>query len=548
MVYGLGNYGWTALKCGYPVAGISSFNHVARHHIRLFRRFRRKPRLRGEALALRHECFLPWHRSWFCRKSLDGGGRKAIFIENHMPLPKPIGRQKEVLYLPAEGHVAVLGTAGSGKTTLAILRSAYLANPETDHSGKTLLVTFNRALVTYLRHLASSELKNVTVENYHKFARGYLNSRGKMGWNTVASPDQRITYISAAIAKVSATHADHPLFSKPPEFIAEEIRWISQQGIQTIEEYRSAPTDLPCDLPLATTLSLLWSVREEYRHERENDGKLYDWDDLAVSVRNEFIADTGKRHYRHVIIDEGQDFSPAMIQSLARAVPANGSVTFFGDVAQQIYGARVSWRSAGLDLHGGPWLFQENYRNTKQIADLALALTKMPFYAGTADLVAPAAPKAAGPPPSFVTFSNAKREDRFVVEQAIQQSQAGSVAILTTDHEMRRHFSSLFKAGTFTELTNDMTTWKSSSGLSIGTYHAAKGLEFDSVILPRLNSSQLPSPDDVSAFGEQRAFADAGRLLYVGITRARQGLILSCSGPQTPLLPVESHLLHRVSL
>jgi DNA helicase IV len=30
-----------------------------------------------------------------------------------------------VLCLPAKGHFVVLGTAGSGKTTLAILRSAY---------------------------------------------------------------------------------------------------------------------------------------------------------------------------------------------------------------------------------------------------------------------------------------------------------------------------------------------------------------------------------------------------------------------------------------
>ncbi len=466
-----------------------------------------------------------------------------------MPLPTPIGRQKEVLYLPAKGHVAVLGTAGSGKTTLAILRSAYLADHATDHSGRTLLVTFNRALVTYLSHLASRVLSNVIVENYHKFARGYLNSRGKMGgYGSVASPDERANYINTAIAKLAAAHASHPFFSQSAEFVAEEIRWISQQGIQTFDHYRAAPPTLPPGLPIQTTLPILWQIRDEYRAERGNHGKLYDWDDIAIAVRDEFAADSRARHYQHVVIDEGQDFSPVMIQSLVSAVPVGGSVTFFGDVAQQIYGSRVSWRSAGLTLKGEPWLFKENYRNTKQIADLALALTKMPFYSGAADLVAPTSPKAAGPLPSLVTLSTDAAEDKFVAEQAVQLSGAGSVAILTTDHETRRHFNSLFKAGTFTELTNDMVIWKSSAGLSIGTYHSAKGLEFDSVILPRLGAGRMPTPDSIVAFGEDRAQADAGRLLYVGITRARQGLILSCSGPHTPLLPSSPQLLQRVSL
>src|SRR5687767_868311 len=137
-----------------------------------------------------------------------------------MPLPKPIGRQKEVLYLPASGHVAVLGTAGSGKTTLAILRSAYLAHPSTDHSGPTLLVTFNRGLVTYLKHLASSELAQVTVQHYHRFARGYLESVGKMRRNVIAGPEEREAYINAAIAKVVASSLGHPLFAKSSKFIA----------------------------------------------------------------------------------------------------------------------------------------------------------------------------------------------------------------------------------------------------------------------------------------------------------------------------------------
>ena len=87
-------------------------------------------------------------------------------------LPPPIGKQREVLYLPAKGHTVVLGTAGSGKTTLAILRALHLADPTTDHGGSTLLLTFNRCLVTYMRHLAPLLPAGLEVTNYHRFARG----------------------------------------------------------------------------------------------------------------------------------------------------------------------------------------------------------------------------------------------------------------------------------------------------------------------------------------------------------------------------------------
>jgi superfamily I DNA/RNA helicase len=117
-----------------------------------------------------------------------------------MALPVPIGRQKEVLYLPTSGHFIVLGTAGSGKTTLAILRSTYLADPETDHYGKTLLVTFNRALVAYLKHVQERRLRDVKVENYHTFARGYLRARHKMPINAIlADPDQRKVLITICV-------------------------------------------------------------------------------------------------------------------------------------------------------------------------------------------------------------------------------------------------------------------------------------------------------------------------------------------------------------
>ena len=114
----------------------------------------------------------------------------------------------------------------------------------------------------------------------------------------------------------------------------------------------------------------------------------YDWDDIAHVVEQILTEDQTVRYYRHVVIDEGEDFTPAMLRSLALAIPSDGSLTFFGDMAQQICGNRISWRMAGLHP-AQPWEFQETYSNTRQIAALCLALTKTDAFKGTVNIVLP---------------------------------------------------------------------------------------------------------------------------------------------------------------
>ena len=430
----------------------------------------------------------------------------------------------------------VLGTAGSGKTTLAILRTLYLSDPSTDHGGRTLLVTFNRCLVTYMEHLAGTIQQPVDVRNYHHFARGYLGYRGKLPWRSICSPEERLRFIKLAVREAQADGVQSPMLRRSEEFLDEEFQWIQQHGIASKEDYvaverigRTTTRVAKAERPV------LFDLYNRYLNQRQQGGKSYDWDNLASAVLYELQADQSKRLYRHVIIDEGQDFSPEMLRSLAAAIPENGSLTFFGDIAQQIYGHRMSWRSAGLTTTN-IWRFKENYRNTKQISQLAFALAAMPNFPDDPDLVEPTAPVADGPSPALVRLASESKEQEFAVSRAAELAQTGTVAILfrTRDQEgtIRQHLPN-----EATRLDRDLSRWPSGPGLFYGTYHAAKGLEFDTVFLPFLSDKCWPHPPDVELFGEQEAAARNLRLLYVGITRARSTLVLTYSGRVTSLLP-----------
>ena len=67
-------------------------------------------------------------------------------------------------------------------------------------------------------------------------------------------------------------------------------------------------------------------------------------------------------------------------------------------------------------------------------------------------------------------------------------------------------------------------------GVTLASFHAAKGLEWDTVFLVGCSNGLLPitMADTPEAVEEER------RLLYVGVTRARERLVLSYAGARTP--------------
>ncbi|MEK4531746.1 3'-5' exonuclease [Solibacillus sp. FSL K6-1554] len=464
-----------------------------------------------------------------------------------MSMPSPIGLQKEVVALPPEGHFIVLGTAGSGKTTMAIYRARLL---DQLNKGRVLFVTFNKTLVTYLKSVGRGFLNNVDVVNYHTFARGYLNSVGKMGYNVIVPSGKyhancKKNLVEQSIYSIKQEEQWTVHFDKNIEFYLEEINVIQKLGISTLEQYINKSSNKKFD---QGEKEFIYLVFDRYLEIRDEKGYLYDFEDIASSVLNELLQDTSARRYRHVVIDEGQDLSPIMIESLISAVPSNGSVSYFGDVAQQIYGSDFSWRDAGF-RNEVFWTFEQNYRNTIEIAELALKIAESNYYTDIPDMVSPKFPKANGPRPVLVHCDNNSELD-FLVNNVAHLSNNESVGILVRTREQVNLVINKFAQNGIKciELRRDMNIWVAEPTIYVGTIHSAKGLEFDVVCLAFADDDNYPNEQKINLTESyELACMEDIKLLYVGVTRAKRGIFLTFSNKLTELLPSTSEYKYQYS-
>jgi superfamily I DNA/RNA helicase len=462
----------------------------------------------------------------------------------------PRGNQVDVLSMnPDGGHIVVLGTAGSGKTMMAILRAQYLANPLTDHVGKTLLVTYNKALVNYLSAAARDELQNVDVLTFHQFAYAYLQKRGLE--REIIKGKTVEEYIRAALA--ACGHKSISLRSgidrkRLVRLLRNEFSVLCKAGITSAADF-SASRLLSKNARLSPifTPEQVFELFEAYVACRDKDEARFDFDDMLVAAYEERVRDSSAPEYRHIVIDEGQDFAPVMLRTLALSISKKGTLTFFGDVAQQIYGRETSWHDAGLNIDE-PIYFKQNYRNTLEIAELGLAVSRMPYYARVADMVAPQSPADAGPKPTLVAFKTEDAELKFIANQARSAVETQPVAILcaTTEQADRvRKALKEHKVGKVVKLNRD-NSWFAKPRIYVGTSYAGKGLEFGAVLLPFCSAEHLPSDWLVELQGRDGADSQMGSLLYVGVTRARTRLVITYSGRPSHLLPTDQRLYQTV--
>ena len=334
-------------------------------------------------------------------------------------LPAPLGRQREVMYLPDKGFSVVTGCAGAGKTLMALYRACYLSNPKLPNSGSCLFLTYNKALAKDVdRKLKRMGIDTVSAMTYHSFLFKHLGAlkrlRKPRASLNVCSHDDRKELLDEAIEAVKEDHESSPLFRRKNDFFIDEIEWILRMGIGSLDEYRDADrigrgsTRLKSD-----QRPLMYEVYGRYL-DRLHEKYDYDYETMPHKFAQSSICGKALSEYRHIVIDEGQDFPLVLIRAFAEHLPNNGSLTFFLDNTQQIYGPRISWTSAGF-TNCKLWELHNNYRNTIEIYNLSKAIAdSIESYGDNTDVCTVVPPKVHGQPPVLHRVKSDNERDELI--------------------------------------------------------------------------------------------------------------------------------------
>ena len=253
--------------------------------------------------------------------------------------------------------------------------------------------------------------------------------------------------------------------------------------------------------------------------------------------------------YSALLIDEAHDFEDAWLAMAARMVsPATNSLLVLYDDAQSIYQTQrrnFSFASVGIQARGRTSVLRLNYRNTAEVLALAVQCAQHLLLAeGGAQSdatrlqtdqaddhlqrVSPASAGRRGPLPVLLQARHALEEAQWLAENLAAAHADGvplqDMAVLCrTRQQMRPIEAALARAGLPVQSMASQAfrqfDWNASS-VKLVTLHSAKGLEFAHVCIAGLQAWPLP--------GE--SLDDALRLLYVGMTRATQRLVLSAHG------------------
>jgi DNA helicase-2/ATP-dependent DNA helicase PcrA len=450
--------------------------------------------------------------------------------------------QFELITRPRTGFVVIRGTAGSGKTTVALHRIAWMAYEDPSYdSPRTLFLVFSKALKDYVGHvLPALGVKNAAVEDFrswaHRARTRHFPMLPKHPRDTTPALVVRLKQhpILLEVLQEHVTRQDGP--STAQQAIDDWMSVLTDASLIREVMMRRAPdafTEAELDKATSWCTARCRELSEKLDGDSDVDAAI-DLEDeplllRAFQLRVGPLLGRKKRplRYKHLAIDEVQDFSPTEVRVLLDCMDRNRSITLAGDTQQHVMkeSGFTSWADffGHLGVEGTAVdTLRISYRSSAPIVSFAMGLL--------GDLREDDLPVVTrdGPPVELFRFTDHGAVVAFLADalkELLDEEPMASVVLLTPDANTSGIYSVGLKAGEVPNLhrvTNQDFSF--SPGVEITELDQIKGLEFDYVVLVEPSAAHYP---DTPA---------ARRLLHVGATRAVHQLWLTCVGTPSPIL------------
>jgi superfamily I DNA/RNA helicase len=447
--------------------------------------------------------------------------------------------QRQLVTRDFNGPARVAGSAGTGKTVVALHRAVHLARTMPD--CRILLATFSEplahALRTNVKRLIGNEPR--VLERLEVHAMGTLGLRlhqAQLGPVRLASSEDVNTLLREA-ARAAGDHKFSPLFLR-----TEWNQVVDAWQLGTWEAYRDVQrlgrrTRLP-----EARREVLWAMFEKVRAGLKARGL------MTESAVFQALAD-GKSDraaaFDAAVVDEAQDISIAQLRFLAALGGSRPNALFFsGDLGQRIFQQPFSWKALGVD--GRSKTLRVNYRTSHQIREQADRLlgAEMTDADGNREDRRHTVSVFNGPPPEIRTFPAVSDESgsvgdwlRSLANDGIQPHEIGvfvrspaQVSRATAARQRRRPGRA-----------RSRQSGRDQAREHQHRHHASgQGAGIPGVAVMACDDEVLPLQERIENVGDdgdlQEVYDTERQLLYVACTRARDRLSISGVEPASEFL------------
>ena len=485
-------------------------------------------------------------------------------------------QQRALVDRRTNGPMRISGGAGTGKTVVTVHRAAALAerDAEAGDEVRILLTTYTRNLADDLRRQVAQLAPTLPfaerlgepgllVSGLDRIARAVLQRAGdsiaQTAERVIGRPRTRVLTLPDSKSNpwyeaLALMGNELPEGLRSADFLESEYELIVlPQRITTLRQYLRVRRPGRGVALARDKRAAVWRAIESYRDRSAALDVVSFSEQLALAAAwlDAEAARGASRPFRHVLVDEAQDLTPAHLQLLRALVDSGPDDLFLAeDSHQRIYGRKITLSHYGIQVRGRSRRLTRNYRTTRQNLDLAFGILDPGAYEdmeGRAEEHRYVSPRS-GPEPLLIHASDHDQEikeagallDLWLEEDrdAGEEGAPETIAVLVRDRYQRDAVvTGLAQQGIEVRPVDREAVGRGRP--VVMTMHRAKGLEFRKVLLFDVSEDSIPR-----SLRDQR-YSEADRtdallrersLLYVAATRARDQLAISWSGRKSPLL------------